>query len=264
MLLQKYLVRTRLESAQCYLSRLPLISTMDVRKKTKNVTMLLRMCSIVPLQYSSGIMDLTVDDVCQFHGLHIHRVIYAPYETPISQLQFFRKTKMVLKEFGISLRSEAIRNETAILVHLQQQPRVVMGCTNAKLCGKLVKTMGLNNTIKQFSMDDEPNASTSNANSDFMSEMLKYNPTEEPTNNMQDMINRLANDNVTFRDVLKDRPDMGGDIMIPTTKTANKVDIVMRYMQKYGTTNMDSIVKAIIDIGYTDELNEIRSFNVGE
>lgn len=70
-----------------------------------------------------------IDDKCQFHGLHIHGILYAPAETPISQLQFFRKAKLTLKEHGISLRSEAIRNETAIMIHLQQPPHVVTGRT---------------------------------------------------------------------------------------------------------------------------------------
>lgn len=58
---------------------------------------------------------------------------------------------------------------------------------------------------------------------------------------------------------MRDKPDALGDRKIPTTKTANKVDIIMRYMNKYGSTNMDSIVKCIIDLGYVEELNEIRS-----
>lgn len=78
---------------------------------------------------------------------------------------------------------------------------------------------------------------------------------------MKDLINKLTkfNNNVSFKDVLRDRPDGTGDRKILTTKTASKVDIIMRYTTKYDATNIDSIVKAIIDIGYTEELNEIRS-----
>lgn len=202
-----------------------------------------------------------VDDMCQFHGLHIHGGLYAPAETPVTQLQFFRKAKLTLKEQGISLRSEAIRNEIAILIHLQNSPRIVMGCNKQTLCGKLVQTMGLKNTMTEFTMNEEPQPSTSTVQNDFMSNLLQYNHTDDQNNlnNIQDMITRLSDDKVSFKDVLKDKMDCTVDKKVPTTKTANKLDIVMKYMSKYGTTNMDSIVKAIIHLGYHEELNEIRS-----
>lgn len=80
------------------------------------------------------------DSRCQFHGLHIHGIVYVPTDTTLCQLQIFRKSKLSLKEQGIILRSEVVRNETALMIHLQQQPRVVMGCNNLVLLSKLVKT----------------------------------------------------------------------------------------------------------------------------
>lgn len=198
------------------------------------------------------------DSRCQFHGLHVHGIIYVPSDSTLCQLQSFRKAKLSLKDVGIVLRSEVVRNETAILIHLQQCPRVVMGCNNIVLLGKLVKTRGLENTISEFQMDDECPPTTSTP-SDYMSKLLNYVKPEEGGNNMQEIIQQLTSDNASFKDVLRDRPDAMGDRKIPTTKTANKVDIIMRYMTRYGTTNMDSIVKSIIDLGYTDELNEVRS-----
>lgn len=198
------------------------------------------------------------DSRCQFHGLHIHGIVYAKKDTSLCQLQMFRKTKLSLKDQGIVIRSEVVRNVSAILIHLQQQPRMVMGCNNLALLGKLERTRGLENQIDRFEMmDEEP--STSTQASGFLSEMLKYVKTEDKGNNMEQLIHKLNDENITFKDVLRDKPDALGDKRIPTTKTANKVDIIMKYMTKYGTTNLDSIVKSIIDIGYVDELNEIRS-----
>lgn len=199
------------------------------------------------------------DSKCMFHGLHIHGIVYVPTDSTLSQLQVFRKARLSLKDSGLILRSEAVRNETAILIHLQQIPRVVMGCNNVVLLGKLVKTRGMENTLDEFEMEDDTPSTYNAVTSDFMSKILNYVAPEDKDNSMQQMITKLTHDNMTFKDVLRDKPDAMGDRKIPTTKTANKVDIVMRYMGKYGTTNMDSIVKSIIDLGYTDELNEIRS-----
>lgn len=124
------------------------------------------------------------DSRCRFHGLHIHGIVYAPAETPLSQLQCFRKAKLSLKDCGVVLRSESVRNETAILIHLQQSPRVMMGCNNIVLLGKCLKTRGLENTIDTFAMEDENPPSTSTP-SDYMSKLLNYVKPEEKGNNMQ-------------------------------------------------------------------------------
>lgn len=75
---------------------------------------------------------------CTFHGLHLHAVIHCT--SKLSELYKYRMLKKKLNGLGVSVRCQKVQRLEALLAHLQQEPRVFLGCNNMTLCACLKKT----------------------------------------------------------------------------------------------------------------------------
>lgn len=75
---------------------------------------------------------------CKFHGLHIHLVVQS--QTPLTDTHHCRVLKKVCKKYGVDVRTQKVHHLEALLHHLQEEPRILLGCNNISLCARLAKT----------------------------------------------------------------------------------------------------------------------------
>lgn len=95
----------------------------------------------------------TVDQGCEFHGLHLHVVMQSAYK--IIDSSYCKRLKKKLAAYGISVRTQKVNKALAILAHLQKEPRVLVGSNNLILCAKLIQTKGKNDDPNiDFSLQD--------------------------------------------------------------------------------------------------------------
>lgn len=202
----------------------------------------------------------TADKSCQFHGLHIH-IVY-DYSGKLSDLYRYKTLKRKCQEFGLTCRHQKVQRLDALLNHLQQKPRIVLGCNNLSLCGRLVRTFTMASILDEtfdFAHDEKEAERVQHDAGMFMKSALEYEPYKDAdTHNHEHLIQQLANEELTMPD-MSNEPEIERVKKLPTTKTASKVDILKAYMSKYSTNDTDEILKQIMINGCNDELNGWRS-----
>lgn len=151
----------------------------------------------------------TSDNSCQFHGLHIH-IVYN-YSGKLSDLYRYKTLKRKCQEYGLSCRHQKVQRLDALLNHLQQKPRTVLGCNNLSLCGRLVRTFTLTSIMDEtfdFTHDEVHAERIQQDTGLFMKSALEYQPYKVPdVHNHEHLIQQLTNDELTMPD-FTDNPEI--------------------------------------------------------
>lgn len=186
------------------------------------------------------------DKACQFNGLHIHLIMST--QGRLQELGPFRTMKHILYRYGMHVHQQKVRSLDAILAHLQEKPRELLGANNLILCSRLIKS-NKNKILLyadiniDFNIDetDEKKAELDQGNN--MSNLLQYNPEQAKTSTIADIIHKLAEqdqmpEGETFNAILRNKvPNVTK--RLPVSHAASKVDVLKNFIIKYKKRSTD-------------------------
>ena len=200
-----------------------------------------------------------------------------------------------MKSRGVDVKSQKVRYLQALGKHLLKPPRLLMGCNNMQLCSQLyrwskemqdVQDPTPENDYQEFNFDKDemPMESTKNSEGltgvNFLRDFLKVDQTERMLDKQDehipnrgkgyikklseidefDLTNTVRPENIrTF-----DKEVRGTRIKsLPTSKTANKVEILKNIINKHNKKTVSDILESIIQTGDKAELELFRTLRLG-
>lgn len=105
------------------------------------------------------------------------------YSGKLSDLYRYKTLKRKCQEYGLSCRHQKVQRLDALLNHLQQKPRYLLGCNTLSLCGHLVRTFTmasiLDDTFDFTHVEIHQERLNQNAGI-FMKNALRYEPYKPP------------------------------------------------------------------------------------
>lgn len=204
-----------------------------------------------------------VDDSCKFHGLHIHPVVKSP--TKLAQVNQYRVLKKVVGKYGLEVSCQKVQHLEGLLNHLQQEPRVLLGCNNLSLCARLKKTCAKNPFYVVldkpcFDKDEcDPVAQKADDAGNFVLDLLKFKK-QAPVPAMTSVIDKLSKATDTI-DTMSEpiQSQVYEQKQLKETHTAKKVELVKGLMKKYNKTNEEELLKEIIK---PEDLQDLVNYRV--
>lgn len=233
------------------------------------------------------------DTQCQFIGLHIHMLVGSKEQ--LSQIYRYRNLISKMKARGVDVKSQKVRHLQALGKHLLKPPRVLMGCNNMHLCSQLYRWSKEiqseqdpvdENNYEQFNFDRDEMPPETNKNEEgatgvnFLSDYLKINQKEKMLEKQEitipargkGYIQKMSElDEFQMANVVRsdsqrsfDQEVRGtGNKVLPTSKTANKVEILKTIITKHNKKTVPDLLQSIIEMGDKSELELFRTLRLG-
>lgn len=219
----------------------------------------------------------TIEDACKINGFHLHAVIVCEQE--LCRFHPWRTVRQKLENFGIVVRTQRIKNLRAIMAHIAERPRLIMGVNNVYLAryGK----EGIDRKLQmddpeQFVNDDKMPAMKDALETDFMSDLLGWQQTTAVSDNDDDSDGSIKVEDIFFAATpMPDAPVTGQqphksrfvDLVankatektkaLPATKTSEKVGILKDLCGRYETRDQTELLHKIME-NSTDDLKQWR------
>lgn len=238
--------------------------------------------------------DGNSDHTCNFHGLHIH-LLLGCNQGKLSGVHKYRMVREKLKKLDIDIKTQNVRNMTALGRHLMKKPRMLNGCNNMQLCVMLRQHRALNTANKEvvamiqedFEKDEIgeqiPDKKTveCTAGSDWLAEsmgMISKSSKEAALKRQAEMnvprmgqyIQQMANvpeferrpaeECKTFKQIVA---GVALEKKIPVSKTANKVDTFKGLILKHNRRTQEDLLTAIVESENREELELYRTLKLG-
>ena len=233
------------------------------------------------------------DDKCQFIGLHIHLLVGSKEQ--LSQIYRYRNLVTKLKSRGVDVKSQKVRYLQALGKHLLKTPRLLMGCNNMQLCSQLHRWSKETENMQEpttendyqnfnFDKDELPMETTKNQEGltgvNFLTDFLKVNQKEKMLQKQDEHIpprgkayikklNELEEFDLTNTIRTETQRTFDNQVRgtsvktLPTSKTANKVEILKAMIKKHNKKTIPDLLQCIIQSGDRVELGLFRTLRLG-
>lgn len=213
-----------------------------------------------------------VDGKCQFIGLHIHMLVGS--KDQLTQIYRYRTLVSKFKARGVDVKSQKARYLQALGKHLLKPPRLLMGCNNIHLCAQLHRWKNEaesmidptpENDLQAFNFEKDELPIESNKPQEgvtglnYLTDFLKINQKEKMLNKQDtvipargkayieqlskldefDMVNAVRPQATrTFEEEVRGT----GTKTLPTSKTANEVEILKNIMTKHNKKDYPGVI----------------------
>ncbi|KAL4217968.1 hypothetical protein ACF0H5_022706 [Mactra antiquata] len=224
----------------------------------------------------------TTDDACKVNGFHMHIIVYN--KGNLWHDSSWRTCRKKLTNANVTVRVQKVKSLPAILNHLQQSPRILVGCNNVKLCAALIRYKDYKadyDIADQFQGDEHvsESAADDNGQSSFLSDMMGWKEQSAVSNDddndsdheisISDYIMNLAqkpdSPTTSFEDICRDKKPKDpkekdeSKKMLPATKGLQKMDVLRSLISKYDRHTQHELLTSIIKAGDKDDLTNWRT-----